>query len=413
MVEISLKEEQLPGSLQVKQLQESFLLDLIREDWLSTEQARARLRQLKLPQLAAEGLRLRFAAAELKLPPEELSPASRRRQHAAGMEFQLACREAAAGWKHIYPFASEANPLQLFFLIPAKEGAEHTDRAGRFMEELERRLGSSLKYACTVTAGVELKGLKRLKNAFVSCLCALGRSSLAETQQVEGSWAVSAVTWLSADEERRLLHLIGTADTFAFGQELDALFEAGRQEAPLSDLHLYQGLRVLHLLAVTAGKFAFRGTALSKYVWNSHSTLAACTNAPELKAQLSALALLVMEEVRLARQSPERALAEALRRYIERNYGWELQPALAARLFGMEEDSLLRHFKQHVGMQLADYAVKIRMGRAEQLLPDASLKLNDLALLVGYDSPGHFVSAFKKYSGRSPKEYRERYQRSR
>lgn len=148
-------------------------------------------------------------------------------------------------------------------------------------------------------------------------------------------------------------------------------------------------------------------------MWNSHSTLAACTNAPELKAQLSALALLVMEEVRLARQSPERALAEALRRYIERNYGWELQPALAARLFGMEEDSLLRHFKQHVGMQLADYAVKIRMGRAEQLLPDASLKLNDLALLVGYDSPGHFVSAFKKYSGRSPKEYRERYQRSR
>lgn len=152
---------------------------------------------------------------------------------------------------------------------------------------------------------------------------------------------------------------------------------------------------------------------MSKYVWNSHSTLAACITAPELKEQLSALGLLVMEEVKLARQSPERALAEAVRRYIERNYGWEIQSAVAARIFGMEEDSLLRHFKQHVGMQPADYAVKIRMGRAEQLLPDVSLKLSDLALLVGYDSPGHFVSAFKKYSGRSPKEYRERLLRNR
>lgn len=258
MVEISLKEEQLPGSLQVKQLQESFLLDLIREDWLSTEQARARLRQLKLPQLAAEGLRLRFAAAELKLPRRSCLPPPDADSMPRGWSFSLpAGRRQQAG--SIFIRLPVKRIRCSFFLIPAKEGAEHTDRAGRFMEELERRLGSSLKYACTVTAGVELKGLKRLKNAFVSCLCALGRSSLAETQQVEGSWAVSAVTWLSADEERRLLHLIGTADTFAFGQELDALFEAGRQEAPLSDLHLYQGLRVLHLLAVTAGKFAFRG----------------------------------------------------------------------------------------------------------------------------------------------------------
>ncbi|AIQ51968.1 helix-turn-helix transcriptional regulator [Paenibacillus sp. FSL R7-0331] len=413
MVEISLKEERLPGSIQVQQLQESFVLELIREDWLSTEQARTRLRQLKLSQLAAEGLRLRFAAAELKLPPEELSPASRRRQHAAGMNFQLACRETAAGWKHIYPFASDANPLQLFFLIPAKEGPEHADRAGRFMEELGQRLSTCLEYECTIIAGVELKGLKRLKNAFASCLCALGRGSLPEARQGEDSRAASAMTWLPPDEERRLLHLIGTADTFAFGQELDALFGPGRQEALLSGFQLYQGLRILLLLAVTAGKFAFRGSALSKYVWNSHSTLAACITAPELKEQLSALGLLVMEEVKLARQSPERALAEAVRRYIERNYGWEIQSAVAARIFGMEEDSLLRHFKQHVGMQPADYAVKIRMGRAEQLLPDVSLKLSDLALLVGYDSPGHFVSAFKKYSGRSPKEYRERLLRNR
>ncbi|WP_241781779.1 helix-turn-helix transcriptional regulator [Paenibacillus sp. DMB5] len=74
---------------------------------------------------------------------------------------------------------------------------------------------------------------------------------------------------------------------------------------------------------------------------------------------------------------------------------------------------LNRQFKQHVGIPLADYTVKIRMGRAEQLLPDERLKLTDLAPLVGYASSSHFASAFKKYSGKSPKEYRERLQRSR
>lgn len=97
MVKISPEEELQSGRGQVRQLQESFLLQLIQEDWPGTEPVRTRLRQLKLAPLAAEGLRLRFAAAELKLPPEEMSPAFRRRQLAAGAGFQLVCREVAAG----------------------------------------------------------------------------------------------------------------------------------------------------------------------------------------------------------------------------------------------------------------------------------------------------------------------------
>ncbi len=413
MLKISREEELHTGSGHVRQLQESFLLQLIQEDWPGTEPVRTRLRQLKLAPLAAEGLRLRFAAAELKLPPEEISPAFRRRQLAAGAGFQLVCREAAAGWKHIYPFVNEANPLQVYFLIPSREGAEHAGRASRFLAGLGQRLEAALEHECISATGLEVKGLKRLRNAFASCLCTLDMT----VRPGIGSGAADAVmpvmSWLSPEEERRLLQMIETADTFAFERELVALF--GTDDAagkPLAN-HLYQGLRLLLLLNVAAGKFAFRGTALCKYLWNSHAALAACTSPAQLAEQLSALGLLVMEEVKLARQFPERALAEAVRKYVERNYGWELPPSAAAQLFGGEESSLNRQFKQHVGIPLADYTVKIRMGRAEQLLPDDRLKLTDLAPLVGYDSSSHFVSAFKKYSGKSPKEYRERLQRSR
>ncbi|MNW69747.1 Xylose operon regulatory protein [compost metagenome] len=53
------------------------------------------------------------------------------------------------------------------------------------------------------------------------------------------------------------------------------------------------------------------------------------------------------------------------------------------------------------------------MAKAEQLLQADDLKLPELAQLVGYSSLSHFVSAFKKYSGKSPKEYRERIHRTR
>ncbi|WP_342565459.1 AraC family transcriptional regulator [Paenibacillus sp. FSL R7-0345] len=414
MVEISLEEELLPASGQVRLLQESFLLQLIREDWPGTDHVRTRLRQLKLAPLAAEGLRLRFAAAELKLPAEGVSPAVRRRQLAAGTWFQLVCREAAAGWKHIYPFVNEANPLQVFFVIPLKEGSGHADRTGRFLTELEQKLNAAVEQDCTVAvaAGLEIKGLKRLRNAFASCLCNLDLNGRPGMGPGEADAAMPVMTWLSPEEERRLLQIIETADTFAFEQELTALFGAEKHSAGLSAAQLYQAVRLQLLLTVAAGKFAFRGTALCKYLWNSHAMLAACTSPAQLTEQLSALGLLVMDEVKLARQSPERGLAEAVRKYIERNYGWELQPAAAAQLFGVEEGSLTRQFKQHVGIPFADYTVKIRMGRAEQLLPDEKLKLTDLAPLVGYASLSHFVSAFKKYSGKSPKEFRERLQKS-
>ncbi|MNI64766.1 HTH-type transcriptional activator Btr [compost metagenome] len=82
-------------------------------------------------------------------------------------------------------------------------------------------------------------------------------------------------------------------------------------------------------------------------------------------------------------------------------------------MFGIEESELSRQFKRHVGIPLTDYVTKIRMAKAEQLLQDDSLKLTDLALMAGYSSPSHFVAAFKKYSGVSPKDYRARLQKNR
>ncbi|WP_054939964.1 helix-turn-helix domain-containing protein [Paenibacillus ihuae] len=412
MFEIRQVEEEKQGSGQMRQLQESFLQQMVKEDWLSTEPVKNRLRQLKLTALAGEGLKLRYAAIELKVPSELM--ASRHKDRLlAGTLFQKVCRETAGGWKHIYPFGDEADPLRMYFLIPSKEGVEHASRAERFIEELLQKLKDIMELDCSCAAGLEVKGLKRVKNAFASCLCALNRTNRTAVEGWKEAGTSMVMTWLSPEEERRLAQMIELADLAAYERELDLLFEVGEREHIRFDISMYKSMRLLLLLTAIARKFECSGTALGKFMWNSHKTLAACTSPEALKQQLHELGLLVIEEVTLARNSRISALPEAVRRYMERNYGCELPLAAAAQLFGLEEHSLSRQFKQHVGIPLADYVAKIRMAKAEQLLQADSLKLQELALLVGYSSLSHFVSAFKKFSGKSPKEYRERLQRTR
>ncbi len=412
MFEIREVEEERQGSGQVRQLQESFLQQMVKEDWLSTEPVRTRLRQLKLTALAGEGLKLRYAAIELKVPSELL--VSRHKDRLlAGTLFQKVCRETAGGWKHIYPFGDEADPLRMYFLIPSKEGVEHANRTERFIEELLQKLKDNMELDCSCATGLEVKGLKRVKNAFASCLCALHSSYRTAADGWIEAGTSMVMTWLSPEEERRLAQRIEQADLAAYERELDLLFEVGEQEQIPFDIFKYKAMRLLLLLTAIARKFECSGTALGKFMWNSHKTLAACASPGELKQQLHERGMLVMEEVTLARRSISSALPEAVRRYMERNYGCELPLAAAAQLFGLEEHSLFRQFKQHVGIPLADYVTKIRMAKAEQLLQADGLKLPELALLVGYSSLSHFVSAFKKFSGKSPKEYRERIQRTR
>ena len=48
------------------------------------------------------------------------------------------------------------------------------------------------------------------------------------------------------------------------------------------------------------------------------------------------------------------------------------------------------------------------MEKAKQLLKDARFKISDISSRVGYSDGNYFGKSFKKYSGFSPSEYRER-----
>lgn len=65
-------------------------------------------------------------------------------------------------------------------------------------------------------------------------------------------------------------------------------------------------------------------------------------------------------------------------------------------------------FKNETGQTLNQYLTEYRMERAKQLLEDPRYKISDISSKVGYSDGNYFGKSFKKYSGLSPSEYREK-----
>ena len=107
------------------------------------------------------------------------------------------------------------------------------------------------------------------------------------------------------------------------------------------------------------------------------------------------------------RVSDELSLAEAIRRYVDRNY---------TRNFSLSElaDSLHinRYYASHTfsaafGMTIVRYRTLRRIGEAQSLLTDTDNSVTYIASLVGYDDPNQFTQAFAKIVGMPPSKYRE------
>ncbi|MDR1774375.1 MAG: response regulator [Clostridioides sp.] len=66
------------------------------------------------------------------------------------------------------------------------------------------------------------------------------------------------------------------------------------------------------------------------------------------------------------------------------------------------------YFKNETGVTINQYITDFRMKKAKKLLKDPRNKIADISAKVGYSNGNYFSKSFKKYTGLSPSEYREK-----
>ncbi|QGG54869.1 helix-turn-helix transcriptional regulator [Paenibacillus sp. B01] len=75
------------------------------------------------------------------------------------------------------------------------------------------------------------------------------------------------------------------------------------------------------------------------------------------------------------------------------------------RELGCSFDALNRSFRQLAGMPIAQYANKVRIDRACELLRTTTLRVGEIGRLVGFEDVYSFSKAFKKSKGVPPSAY--------
>ena len=97
--------------------------------------------------------------------------------------------------------------------------------------------------------------------------------------------------------------------------------------------------------------------------------------------------------------------------YISKNYANETLSVkdISSHVF-LSASYVCTFFKNETGQTLNQYLTEYRMERAKQLLADPRYKISDISSKVGYNDGNYFGKSFKKYTGLSPSEYREKNQ---
>lgn len=86
----------------------------------------------------------------------------------------------------------------------------------------------------------------------------------------------------------------------------------------------------------------------------------------------------------------------------------DLNVEMLGQSVGISRVQLHRKLKELIGMTPSDFIRNIRLKRACRLLQKPDVEVTQVAYAVGFSSQPHFSTAFKRYTGFSPTEYRQR-----
>ncbi|OAB40327.1 response regulator transcription factor [Paenibacillus antarcticus] len=108
-----------------------------------------------------------------------------------------------------------------------------------------------------------------------------------------------------------------------------------------------------------------------------------------------------------AQQDDMKALViDQIQRFIDKNISGDVSLTAIAEEVHFNPSYLSRYYKQTTGHNLLEYIQTKKLDGALHLMENTTLKLNEIAIRVGFDSHSYFTTFFKKKMGISPQEYR-------
>jgi two-component system response regulator YesN len=129
----------------------------------------------------------------------------------------------------------------------------------------------------------------------------------------------------------------------------------------------------------------------------------------EAVAYLAAVADDLLEHCEPAPEEQSERLIATIHSYVQSHLGGDLSLTKLSMLVHHSPTYLSRIYKRMTGRMLSDYITEERMGKAQNLLTQSTMKIQEIATGVGYEAAPQFNRSFKKIFKMTPQEYRDLY----
>lgn len=93
-------------------------------------------------------------------------------------------------------------------------------------------------------------------------------------------------------------------------------------------------------------------------------------------------------------------------KYISTCYHDNISLADVAAVVNLSPNYISQVFKKATGSTFSHYLTNLRIDHAKKLLSTTDISINDISLQAGFNDYFYFLKTFKKYTGKTPSEYR-------
>lgn len=249
---------------------------------------------------------------------------------------------------------------------------------------------------------VHQSALSALDYRFVTESSQVIRISDMERRPRPALW--SAVAW-----ENELITKLKTGTPQEMDEWIARLFSAFREQVfPIDICYIYLQrivLTLMHTLYETDSRLTHGFSEAD----NPITRMYRFANLEEIETWMKELCVSATLAIRSTREDQNAVQVEKAIAYIKQHYSDpDLSLTTVCKQISMSVSYFSTLFKQYTGKTFVEYLTHERMEKAKELLKLTSLKQYEIAYAVGYADPHYFSGAFKKHTGDSPTEYRQK-----
>lgn len=136
-------------------------------------------------------------------------------------------------------------------------------------------------------------------------------------------------------------------------------------------------------------------------------TLSQCLTVQDLNNLLYEACSVIISNRQFSEVSGSEVVSKAIAYMQEHFSEEELTMNVLSEYLQISSVTLSVEFKNYMGLRPSDYLANLRIEKAKELLVSSNMLIREISLAVGYADDHVFTRRFKKYTGKTPGQYRE------